>query len=156
MSRRGWLGVGVGLAFAGAVWYGLKAPVAPPPGHLALSGISPDNQFADLLNDPSTSVYASDAIHHVGESLKVCGVVASAAYARRTHGQPTFLNLDQAYPDHVFTAVIWGKDRDKFEMAPEFYLNSIVCISGVVTLYKGRAEIIVSDPAQIDEVSFPQ
>jgi hypothetical protein len=48
---------------------------------------------------------------HVGETATVCGTVASANYAVRTKGQPTFLNLDKAYPNHVFTIVVWGSER---------------------------------------------
>lgn len=46
----------------------------------------------------------SDAINHVGESATVCGAVASAKYATSTRRQPTFLNLERPYPNHIFTA----------------------------------------------------
>ena len=59
-------------------------------------------------------ITASEAIHHVGETATVCGKVASTRYARRSTGKPTFLNLDKPYPDQILTAVIWGKDRNKF------------------------------------------
>jgi len=55
-----------------------------------------------------------EAKDHIGELATVCGQVASARFAARAAGNPTFLNLDRAYPNHIFTALIWGNDRAKF------------------------------------------
>ena len=62
----------------------------------------------------TVTLTAAQAKDHVGETATVCGVVANATFAARTTGQPTFLNLDQPYPSHIFTALIWGSDRLKF------------------------------------------
>ncbi len=43
---------------------------------------------------------AKEAAEHVGEVATVCGKVASATYAARSRGRPTFLNLDEPYPVH--------------------------------------------------------
>jgi hypothetical protein len=47
----------------------------------------------------TATLTAAQAKDHVGEPATVCGVVASATFATRTKGQPTFLNLDQPYPN---------------------------------------------------------
>jgi hypothetical protein len=92
----------------------------------------------------------SEAGAHIGEEATVCGVVASATFASRSRRQPTFLNLDKPYPDHVFTAVIWGADRHAFNPAPEVaYRNKRICVNGFIKEYKGRPEVIVTSPAQI-------
>jgi DNA/RNA endonuclease YhcR with UshA esterase domain len=86
----------------------------------------------------------------LGEKKTVCGMVASATYAIRTKGRPTYLNLDQPYPNQIFTVVIWGSDRKKFGNAPDaFYKGKTICVTGKIKSYKGKAEIIVNDPAQI-------
>jgi hypothetical protein len=59
---------------------------------------------------------AQEARQHVGEQATVCGVVASGRYAARSRGQPTFLNFDAPYPNAVFTVLIWGEDRPKFDV----------------------------------------
>ena len=59
------------------------------------------------------SLSPEEAMKHVGENVTVCGVVASAYYAARSKSQPTSLELDKPYPNQVFTAVIFGKDRRK-------------------------------------------
>jgi hypothetical protein len=103
---------------------------------------------SDVLAD-ATNISAADAIHFVGQVVTVCGNVASAKYASDTKGQPTFLNLDKPYPKHVFTAVIWGKDRSAFSYAPESLAGRRICVSGTVQVYREKAEIAVSGPDQV-------
>ena len=91
------------------------------------------------------------AASHLGEPATVCGVVASATYAQRTRGAPTFLNLDRPYPNQVFTAVIWGNRRSRFATPPESLRGQRVCVSGVIESYRGKPEIIVNQPSQITE-----
>lgn len=90
-----------------------------------------------------------DAIHHVGERATVCGRVASAKYAESSRGSPTFLNLDKPYPNHVFTALIWGSDRSHFSSPPETLSGTGICVTGTIGIYRGRAQIEVSKPSQI-------
>ncbi len=74
---------------------------------------------------------ANDSKNHIGESATVCGSVVSTRYAASTKGQPTFLNLDKPYPNHVFTVL------------------KRICVTGKITEYKGAPEIVVDDPGQI-------
>jgi DNA/RNA endonuclease YhcR with UshA esterase domain len=95
-----------------------------------------------------SSITPAEAEHHVGESATVCGVVASAHYAPTTKAQPTFLNLDQPYPNQIFTAVIFGRDRPKFG-EPEAMQGKSICVTGKIELYRGKPEIIVHNVDQI-------
>jgi hypothetical protein len=111
--------------------------------------------FAGLLSAGlSFSAAAADlssqqAASHIGETATVCGLVASANYATRTKGQPTFLNLDKAYLNQVFTIVIWGSDRAKFGAPEVQYLGKRVCATGQIQSYKGKPEIVANDPKQL-------
>lgn len=96
------------------------------------------------------SITAAEAASHVGESTKVCGRVASAKFATETRRQPTFLNLDRAYPNQIFTALIWGADRAAFPYAPESLQGKRICVKGLIELYKGKPEIIVTFSSQIE------
>ena len=89
-----------------------------------------------------------EAAKHIGENATVCGTVASAHYAPRSRGQPTFLNLGHAYPNEDFTAVIWGEDRTKFS-APEDLEGQQICVTGPITLYRGKPEVILHDASQL-------
>jgi len=95
-------------------------------------------------------IAAADAAQHVGEAAVVCGSVAGAKFAGKTHGQPTFLDFEKPYPGEVFRVVIWGADRAKFKEPPErAYAQKLVCVTGRIQLFRGSPEIIVSDPAQL-------
>src|SRR5262245_31199083 len=104
----------------------------------AAEGLSADKQIT-----------AQQAADHVGEEVEVCGVVASATYATRSRGQPTFLNLDRPYPNHIFTAIVWGSDRNRFGYAPESLQGKRICVTGFVTTYRNRPQIEVPDPSRI-------
>lgn len=91
---------------------------------------------------------AAQAAQHAGEHATVCGVVASAHYAEGTEGQPTFVNLDKPHPDPIFTIVVWGDYRDRFNPPPETW-HGRVCATGVIRMYHGHAEMKVISPAQI-------
>ena len=82
--------------------------------------------------------------NHVGDSVKVCGVVASARHVTTVDNTPTFLNLGNAYPNQLLTVVIWDDVRKQFTYKPEEYLlNKQVCVLGRVELYKGKAQIVI-------------
>ena len=97
----------------------------------------------------SSPISAADAIKFVGSSATVCGQVASAKYASSTNGKPTFLNLDQPFPNQIFTVVIWGNDRAAFPYAPESLAHRKICVTGKIQLYREKPEIVVSAPDQI-------
>ena len=81
-------------------------------------------------------ISASEAKRHVGEKATVCGRVASARYAMKSSGSPTFINLDRAYPNQIFTIVIWGSDRQKFKDPETSFRGKNVCVNGEITLYR--------------------
>lgn len=92
-----------------------------------------------------------DAAKHVGETATVCGVVASAKFLANSPSQPTLLNLDEPYPDQVFTAVIFGDDRPKFGKSETTLLGKRICVTGVIRLHRELPEIILKDPRQLEQ-----
>ena len=95
------------------------------------------------------SLSPADAKSHIGENATVCGHVASAHFAVTSRGKPTFLNLDEPYPNQTFTIVIWGSDRMKFGDPESTYRGKSVCVSGRIESYRGVPEIIAREPGQI-------
>lgn len=97
-------------------------------------------------------VPSAEALSVVGERTTVCGVVAGASYRPDVNGDPTFINFDRPFPNHTFTALVWGDNRGKFKTAPEdqFGAGATVCVEGLVEVFDGMPEIVVSDPAQIE------
>jgi len=92
----------------------------------------------------------TEASKYVGKPTIVCGQVASATFAARSRGRPTFLNLDRPYPNQIFTAFIWGENRGKFPTPPEkAYSGKKICVTGTISSYRGQPQIVVRDPGQI-------
>src|SRR5207244_13494320 len=83
----------------------------------------------------AAALTATQAKDHVGETATVCGMVASATFAARSKGAPTFLNLDKPYPNHIFTVVIWGRDRPKFHQPEVLYLDKRLCVTGNIKIF---------------------
>ena len=94
-------------------------------------------------------INAREAASYIGKNVTVCGAVASAKYAFRSKGQPTFLNLDEPYPHQIFTVLIWGSDRPAFAKPEIYYSGKNICVNGDIKMYRGTPEIIARNPDQI-------
>lgn len=103
------------------------------------------------VGQETKKIPAAEAGQHIGEHATVCGVVASSRYLSSSRSKPTFLNLGKPYPNEDFTVVIWPDDRPKFGHPEETYLHKNICVSGEITPYKGKAQIIARNPSQIRE-----
>jgi hypothetical protein len=100
-----------------------------------------------LLPAIAATITTAEAKNHVGEQATVCGKVASEKTATSSRGEPTFINLDAAYPNQVFTILIWGSDRGSVGELPR--VGSRVCASGMIQDYKGVPEIVVRSAGQL-------
>jgi hypothetical protein len=89
------------------------------------------------------------AKNHFRETATVCGLVVSTKYSASSRRSPTLLDLDHPYPQQPFTIVIWGTDRPKFGAPEATYAGKRVCVTGTIQEYRGKPEIIATDPSQI-------
>lgn len=93
-------------------------------------------------------ISASDAAKHINEKVTICEKVFSSKLI--TPSNMTFLDLGGFHPNELLTVVIKGEDRSKFKDAPdEYFKGRNICVTGIVIDYKGKPEIVVSDPGQI-------
>lgn len=91
-----------------------------------------------------------DASNFVNEYKAVKGRVVSSFYSQSSNGNPTFINLNKKYPNEVFTIVIWGADRNKFNYSPEDYLKGKeIIVKGYIEEFRGTPQIEVNDPSQL-------
>ena len=87
-----------------------------------------------------------DAAKHYGEYAKVEGKIV----ATHNSGKACFLNFHPNYKKY-FTAVIFASAFSLFPANPEnFYYGKKVRVSGYIKEYKGKPEIILNDPSQIE------
>lgn len=90
-----------------------------------------------------------DVSKYIGDSVIVCGKVEGMRYFENSKNQPTFLNIGANFPDQKITVVIWGETRKLFTNKIEEFNNKDICITGRITLYKERAQIVIDKPEQI-------
>jgi DNA/RNA endonuclease YhcR with UshA esterase domain len=108
--------------------------------------------FTSSVTHAADALDPADAASHVGKEVTVCGEVTGAKFSDHRKRKPTFIDFGPPHPNQLFTVLIWGEYRDKFEYVPESLLGKTICVSGTITEYKGKAEIKVTDPAQIEVV----
>ena len=61
----------------------------------------------------------------------------------------TFINFGGRYPNHVFYAVIFRKSQDQFSGIHALE-GKAVAVSGTIEFYKGKPQIILHSPDQIE------
>jgi hypothetical protein len=99
------------------------------------------------LPSVAATLTPNDAASHIGQNATVCGVVASTKFDAHLRSRPTFLDFGKPYPDQLFAAVIFGTDRAKFGTPETTLQGKRVCVSGTVRAYRGKPEIILTDPS---------
>jgi hypothetical protein len=93
------------------------------------------------------TISAADTKNHVGENTTVCGKVASERTGTSSRGDPTFINLDAAYPNQVFTILVWGDGRKSVGELPR--MEYCVCATGLIKDYRSVPEIVVRSGEQL-------
>lgn len=85
-----------------------------------------------------------------GDSISVSGQVFTARYLEDSKTKPTLLNVGAPFPDQPLTLVIEYNDRTRFGSPETMYQNKIIKVKGLVTKFKGKSQIILRDPQQIE------
>jgi micrococcal nuclease len=87
-----------------------------------------------------------DAANHYGKYKTVEGTIVSGKCLPKV----CFLNFDRDYKT-TLTLVIFVSDLSKFPPNPDqFYRNKKVQVTGTIKEYKGKPEIILKGPDQIN------
>jgi hypothetical protein len=86
-------------------------------------------------------IVGSDAIHHIGDYV----IVTDKVYGIKDLGSLVLVNVGGAYPDQPLTVVLRGNAK---RVAGELDGKTIHA-TGKVELYKGKPEIVVTDPALV-------
>ena len=87
---------------------------------------------------------------HIGQTIKVCDKVAGT-FVTKSDKPLTYLNLGADYPKAKLTIVIFQKDLVNFPLTPsDHYKGMNICITGEVSVYKDRLQIIANKPDQIE------
>ena len=88
---------------------------------------------------------------HIGDSVKVKGKIFGVRYFESAKNSPTLINVGGAYPNQLYTIVIFGDVRKKLGFDPEEskYAGGTAIVTGKVELYRDKPQIVITDPAQL-------
>ena len=113
-------------------------------------GVDGDVEPLDALSLPKGVFNTQQATSKVGSTVSIVGKVVSAKFIPKS--QSTFLNLDQSFPNQVFSIMIWKDGRKNFSYQPEKELEGkYILVTGKVELDKnGVPGITVSREEQIE------
>ena len=102
---------------------------------------------------PPGPISCEEAIAYVGEFKTVQGLFY-CSYRPDVNGEPTFCNCPDPWPNHDFTALIWGDERQKFIDClggpPEALLDKQEFgVNGLIEPYGDKVEIILTECGQL-------
>jgi micrococcal nuclease len=104
--------------------------------------------FASATAFAQTSIAIKDAAKHIGENVTICDKIYGGKFL--SGAGLTLIDMGGAHPNEVLTILIKGDDRKKFKDAPEdTFKGKAVCVTGTLVDYKGKPEIVITDPTQI-------
>jgi hypothetical protein len=105
-----------------------------------------------VSSQAQTAIKIEDVNNHIGDSVKFTGKIFSVKQLTNAKGAPTFINLGAAYPNQLLTIVIWQavKDKMSFDPSQEKYIGGMARVTGKLELYKGKPQIVITDPKQFD------
>ena len=87
------------------------------------------------------AVKLEDVKNYVGKTISTQGKV----YSSKNIGSMILVNLGAAYPNQLLTIALKGKAKDTGSQLD----NKTVTVEGEVVDYKGKPEIVVTDPSKI-------
>ncbi|MDB4923979.1 hypothetical protein [Mucilaginibacter sp.] len=101
-----------------------------------------------VISFGQTTITAKEAAKHLNEKVTVCDQIFGGKFLSGSN--LTLIDVGGSHPNELLTLIIKGDDRKKFKTAPEEDLKGKkVCITGQVIDYKGKPEIVITDPEQI-------
>ena len=88
-----------------------------------------------------TAVTIKEVVNYVGKEVTLCDSV----YSARAMENISLLNLGGKFPKEVITLIIFKSNRAKFKKEPvELFGNKRICVTGKVTVYKDKLQIVVN------------
>jgi hypothetical protein len=152
-KRWGWLVILVILVILAGGWYLAGIFITPEraPFTTSITTTSSGNKAAIVPADapyprPTGKVYDyTQAKSHVNENAGIRGTVTKVYDSAKV----TFLDFcGNSKTVCPFSGVIFSNDISKFPDVSQ-YKGKTVIISGIIKVYNGKAEIVLSDPRQI-------
>src|SRR6476660_3327556 len=102
--------------------------------------------FGTYSTKAQTTIVAKDAIRYLDKTVTICDSV----YSTKTSESVSLLNFGGRFPNAPLILVVYKKDRANFEKEPHLlYNNKKMCVTGKVTEYQGKLQLVLNSPKQI-------
>jgi len=102
------------------------------------------NGSIESTTEPIVNIRIADVNDYVGKNVNVGGIV----YGSKDLGSMVLVNVGAPYPNQLLTLVLKGK---ALALISKIDTKSLT-VTGKVVLYKGKPEIVVTDPAQVSNI----
>lgn len=86
------------------------------------------------------SIEAKDARQYVGKTLWVKCDIKGTREARE-EGKPNYLNAGAPYPNHIFTIVVIGDFKEKYDLELASLKDKTIWVQGKIELFKDAPQI---------------
>lgn len=103
-----------------------------------------DNKIRKPELKPEKLIISSEAGKYIGKIVTVSGIIADVTVREKV----AYLNFTNSYPDNDFTAVVFANKFDEFGDLTK-YKNKNVEVTGIVSTFKDKPQIILNDKSQI-------
>lgn len=97
------------------------------------------------------AILTSEAADRIGETLTVCGTVASSYQAVQVEKRPLYVNLDRTWPESPFLLVSGGQGLSKLPLE-RLTVGQPVCATGLIASSpkSGKPYILIMEPEQLE------
>lgn len=128
-----------------------KPEKRPPPDKPPQTYLQQNQQAIPLGASCENPINWQNVGQHIGSTVAVRGPVMAVTQKEGIRGNPTWIEVGAAYPNpNRLKVVIWIEDKPRFPMVmPGLLDGKNVCFTGLVTDYKGVAQIVMRDAGQL-------
>ena len=92
-------------------------------------------------------ITAKEASKLVGQSVIVKAKVITVFHAINSFNSPTFLNLDEDFPNNPIAVVIFEADLKKLNINAQLYKGKTILVRGIITTYKDEEKPFKNKPS---------
>jgi len=97
---------------------------------------------------PKGAINTIDAEKFYNQKATVCGTVVATKVLKDSKG--IIFNLDQKFPNQIFSFTIWKTNIVNFSYSPEVVLmNKKICVSGLIDKYKDKPTMEIKNEKEI-------
>jgi len=97
---------------------------------------------------PKGAINTIDAEKFYNQKATVCGTVVATKVLKDSKG--IIFNLDQKFPNQIFSFTIWKTNIVNFSYSPEVVLmNKKLCITGLIDKYKDKPTMEIKNEKEI-------